>query len=234
MKIVSPENLLRKTGVYKITNVLTDDFYIGSTSNKRGFKQRYVQHLMDLRKNRSGSIVLQNAWNKYGSEYFIFEVLEVCNSNFCLEIEQYYLNTLKPYYNICKAAGSRLGMTHSDSTKKKISQTKKLNPFIPTEEYRKKLSLAHIGKKHSLEHNKKVSLSKLGKKRPDSLRIKLIESNRKKMKPIKAVCFKTGKELVFDGVGIASRELGIIKQAIRNSIKTGYNAKGFKFYYLEK
>ena len=44
----------------------------------------------------------------YGYENFTLEILEYCDPAFILEREQYYLDTLKPEYNILKVAGSSL------------------------------------------------------------------------------------------------------------------------------
>ena len=41
-------DLLNKNGVYKITNIIKDRFYIGSTS--QGFLKRFKQHLYILKK----------------------------------------------------------------------------------------------------------------------------------------------------------------------------------------
>lgn len=57
--------------------------------------------------------------------------------------EQYYIDLLKPEYNICLIAGSTLGKKHSESTKEKISKSikGKNHPFY--------------GKHHTYETRKK-------------------------------------------------------------------------------
>ncbi len=44
-----------------------------------------------------------------------------CEINVLIEREQYYLDLLKPEYNILKIAGSMLGFKHSEATKIKMS-----------------------------------------------------------------------------------------------------------------
>ena len=44
-----------------------------------------------------------------------------CEINILIEREQYYLDLLKPEYNILKIAGSMLGFKHSEATKIKMS-----------------------------------------------------------------------------------------------------------------
>lgn len=48
------------------------------------------------------------------------EILEYCDKAKILEREQYYLDTLKPTYNICKVAGSSLGRVTNSSTRLKL------------------------------------------------------------------------------------------------------------------
>jgi group I intron endonuclease len=44
------------------------------------------------------------------------DILEYCDISTVIEREQYYLDKLKPEYNILKIAGSRLGCKHSSET----------------------------------------------------------------------------------------------------------------------
>jgi hypothetical protein len=59
---------------------------------------------------------IYNAILKYGISNFQLEILEYCNRDSLLHREQYYINTLKPNYNILKIAGSRLGFKCSAET----------------------------------------------------------------------------------------------------------------------
>lgn len=56
---------------------------------------------------------------KYGLSKFNLEILEYCNKNETIKREQYYLDLLKPEYNLLKIAGSLLGHKHSLVSKKK-------------------------------------------------------------------------------------------------------------------
>ena len=49
------------------------------------------------------------------------DILEYCDINILIEREQYYLDLLKPEYNILKVTGNRLGSKQSEVTKIKIS-----------------------------------------------------------------------------------------------------------------
>lgn len=85
-------------GIYMIVNVINNHRYIGSSVN---IKRRLEIHRANLRHNNHDNLHLQNAWNKYGENNFIFSVLESCPKDSRFIREQYYVDTLKPEYNIC-------------------------------------------------------------------------------------------------------------------------------------
>lgn len=113
-----------KSGIYKITNIITNKFYIGSAVI---LEKRKCEHFSCLRKQNHINKHLQNAFNKHGESNFIFEVLEeVQDKTELIEREQHYLDTLlfaQEYiatnkkdnrflmigYNICPTAGNTLG-----------------------------------------------------------------------------------------------------------------------------
>ena len=65
---------------------------------------------------------------KYGRANFSFEILEYCSSKNVIQKEQYYLDLLKPKYNILKIAGSSYGYRHNETN------LAKLNTRVVTEE----------------------------------------------------------------------------------------------------
>lgn len=118
-------------GIYSITNLVNGRVYIGSAASS--FKERWRCHIRDLNGNKHHSGRLQNAWNKYGEDSFKFEIVEECSSNTCIEREQFYIDTLNPFYNICKIAGNCTGRKFSEESKLKMSESAKkrgLNKFL--------------------------------------------------------------------------------------------------------
>ena len=177
-----------KNGVYLITNLITKQIYVGSTSNIGGFKKRWRENY---------NTYLTNSFVKYGKENFKFEILEICEPQYCLAYEQVYLDYFKPWfetgngYNFCKIAGSSLGVKHSEEAKKNMSEAARNKPKVKQEtkekikkaisglkrsdtsirkmiaakqniskETKDKMSLSQIGKHHSKEAIKKMSLAK--------------------------------------------------------------------------
>lgn len=96
-----PQLLPDESGVYCIISP-TGKIYIGSSMN---FKKRAVRHLSYLRRNVHHSIKLQNAFNKYTIDNFLFVVLKKTTD--IINVEQQFLDKYQPYingYNLLKTA----------------------------------------------------------------------------------------------------------------------------------
>lgn len=106
-------------GIYKILNTKNKKFYIGSA---KSLYYRKATHFTNLSKNKHHNKPLQNSYNKYGISCFIFIVLEYCDVECLIKKEQYYIDNLKPHYNLCKIAGSPIGLKRNEETKNKISK----------------------------------------------------------------------------------------------------------------
>lgn len=91
---------MRVSGIYKIVNKINGKFYIGSSEN---IKKRWARHLYDFKRNSHHNIILQRAWGKYGEPAFSFEVIEETVN--LLEREQFYIDILKPEYNLGVVGG---------------------------------------------------------------------------------------------------------------------------------
>lgn len=65
---------------------------------------------------------------KHGHSNFSLEILEYCKPSEILEREQYYIDLLKPEYNLLKTAGSRLGYTNltESNLKNRLSQSNRI------------------------------------------------------------------------------------------------------------
>ena len=172
------DSKILSTVIYKITNLITNKFYIGSTCD---FNKRKYAHLNHLKNNKYYNKKLQNSWNKYGESNFVFEILEHTSRENLIKLEQQYLDFYKPYdknvgYNIAK-----LTTTNNFGVKKNTKQipwnkglklSSSWNKGVATsDETKKKQSQAKIGAKHpnfgkqrSEETKNKISLSQKGEK----------------------------------------------------------------------
>ncbi len=115
----SRNNQTKKSGIYFIINKVNNNFYIGSAKN---LYERFHQHRNKLRKNKHPNNYLQNAYNKYKEENFIFIVKEYCELDIRFVREQYYIDKYKPKYNIDLIVNP---VFQSESKRKKISETLK-------------------------------------------------------------------------------------------------------------
>ena len=88
------------SGVYKITNSVTSEFYIGSSND---IKHRWGQHRSISTWVRKPGVKLYQAFIKYGLNNFTFEILEETAD--LKEREQYWIEQLQPIYNINRAKG---------------------------------------------------------------------------------------------------------------------------------
>lgn len=76
-----------KSGIYKIYNKKTHQYYIGQSIN---VDNRLNQHKKELRKGKHINSKLQTAFNKYGEEAFDFAMIK--------EVEEEFLNVMERYY----------------------------------------------------------------------------------------------------------------------------------------
>ena len=87
-----------KSGIYIIRNNVNQKIYVGSTSE---FKRRYYSHNGKLKSGKHNNAKLRSSVNKYGIDNFTFSILEeVSDLSILVEREQYWMDELKPFYNI--------------------------------------------------------------------------------------------------------------------------------------
>lgn len=111
-----------KCGVYMIFNLQNGKRYVGSSVD---IYNRLHEHLHILIRNEAHNKHLQNAWNKYGKDNFIYCVLEYCDKDKQFEREQYYIDLIKPEYNLTLNVIANYGHKVTEETKSKISKTLK-------------------------------------------------------------------------------------------------------------
>lgn len=152
-----------KSGIYTITSP-SGKQYVGSAVD---FDRRWRLHLRQLRNGIHHSHVLQMAFKKYGESGLRFSVLLICQKENLLMHEQLAIDTLDPAYNICRIAGSSLGVKRRAETRAKVSLANKGEKHRcwgkpHSEEMRAKLSASNTGVRRSKETCERVSASKRG------------------------------------------------------------------------
>lgn len=164
-----------KNVIYKIGTSINNKIYIGSAIN---FSKRKAQHKFHLINKSHHSRKLQNHVNKYGYDCLFFEILEY-DCEYLLEREQFYMDKLKPFFNILKVAGSNLGCKRTDSQKEyMVSQRMKKSGYKKgwkhSEESIEKLKLSKLKSTYKIseETKKKISEKTKGRIIPDEVRLK--------------------------------------------------------------
>ena len=93
---------MKISGVYKITNTVTGDFYIGSSND---VKRRWAEHKCTSTWKNNPNNQLYKDMQKYGVDKFVFEILEEVEESFLKEAEQQFIEKLNPTYNNRNANG---------------------------------------------------------------------------------------------------------------------------------
>ena len=88
--------------VYKITNTITGDFYIGSSKD---VKIRWKSHKWPSMWKRYPNNPMYLDMQKYGIDKFVFEILTEVEEEKLKETEQQFIETLNPTYNDRNANG---------------------------------------------------------------------------------------------------------------------------------
>jgi len=118
-----------KAGIYQWKHKESGKIYIGSAVNI--FKRMRTYYSIGYLK-RNKSMHICNALFNLGYSAFTLTIYEYIDTSqlskeeakkLILALEQFYIDTFLPHYNILKTAGSRLGSLHTEETKLLISET---------------------------------------------------------------------------------------------------------------
>jgi group I intron endonuclease len=182
----TPDIKMKVPVIYKIRNVVNQKFYVGSTGNKR---ERFRTHRNKLRSSKHHCAHLQAAWNKYGEDCFVFEVVEVVSSIDELQKaedvwlsewvgnENCYNHGLRsgaPWRGVAKELHPNFGRVMSEDQKGVLRKARLAQPD------------PRIGKKHTEETKQRISTAKManpskywqGKTRSDETKIKISEAQK--------------------------------------------------------
>lgn len=174
------------SGIYKIqSQIKPGRIYIGSSCD---ISTRWKQHLGRLRKGKHHSTKLQRHYLKYGESDLLFSLILACDESDLIKVEQYFIDSYKPYFNHSPLAGSTRGIKHTEEARANMSKGQK--GHVPwnkgkkgaqkfTDETRHKMSLSHIGNKSALGNKfSKEACEQLSRARKG---VKFSEEHKKKI-----------------------------------------------------
>ncbi len=140
---------MKSCGIYIITNLKDRKVYIGSAVDIQG---RFRAHKSLLRRNRHTNKHFQNAWNKDGEDFFIFEILEEVSRERLIEREVYYVDLYDSRntdrgYNFLFPDRRKGEFHHTEETKRKIGEASKYQVRSPvSSETKEKIAKIRRGK----------------------------------------------------------------------------------------
>ena len=195
-------------GVYKITNLINNDCYVGSSKN---IEERWKQHLhkYDKENRREYNYHIYRAFRKYGISNFKFEILEVCSEEERLIREKWYFEKLNPRYNELVPKDNTIW----DKKLKKIHKERCKRAWA-----------------ERTEENKAKVYANLEKGRNNPLFLK----NKKDKKPIIAIRLSDGFEQQFKSMYEAQKALDIARSSISQILNPNHKKnkeKGYTFKF---
>jgi group I intron endonuclease len=164
---ISITNVPKKAGVYEFRNKVNNKVYIGSSKN---IYYRLKDHLKTLHTQRHYNKHFQYSWDKYGEENFEFRVVEFCDVQEILVLEQKYIELTnacnKKYgYNIMPNALNNSGYkwTEEERIRRSKYEHEKYHKLSDEskEKIRQQLILAsHSRKNFEVKRDTKIKLSR--------------------------------------------------------------------------
>lgn len=208
-------------GIYKIKyKIKPERAYIGSSED---IYRRWSGHRRQMFYNKHKNLKLQNHYNKYGLDDFIFEIIEECSLEDKLNREQYYINNLNPWFNINPIAGNTTGRKFSEETLYKLRN--------PSEETRLKLSIATKNRIHKKPTDNPEYISP---RRGIKLSSEHVNNMIKSSKSNPIIQFDLNGNMIKEWRSIrdASRSLNVGRSGISRCLKGRYSqSSGFIWKY---
>lgn len=213
------EEIKQISGIYLILNKITLDYYIGSASTNRMYS-RFSKHLIYSSSSKGGgSKIVKLAVKKYNLSNFAFLVLEIfpeivnqVNNKQLLDLEDFYLKSLLPNYNILTEAGNSFGYKHTEISRIKMKANYSL-------ERRLKIGELNKGKTLSSETIQKMR-DKALKRKPYNYSLSGAENLKKKSKSLLVLNLNGTLYGEYNSLTEAAKNLNSSLKTISRCLKT--------------
>jgi group I intron endonuclease len=180
--MAAPKDRNVKTYLYRITNLINGNDYVGITVD---YKKRFRDHVRDARIGpKPDESLIAKAIRKYGEDNFKFEVISIARTwDIGAMLEKLARKLGMGKYNRTEGGEGVTGMRHSDESKAKMAAAKLGKPREITEEHRAKLvanGKARKGVQKTEEHRANMSKARRGYKlgpRPQEVKDKIAKTN---------------------------------------------------------
>lgn len=240
----------RICGIYRIRNVVSGRFYIGSSED---IYRRFEAHRQKLRKGNHTNVGLQASWSKHGEDIFKFDVLQRVPLEELRTVERNMLVPLLSHPLCCNMHDEtyvfpRTGRRHSEETKDKISAKVQAalaagrgGKFIPSEETRAKMSTSLQGNQNAKGHVRteehRQKLSEATKGNQNWLGKAHTEESRLKMGTAVAAVSPEGVKHVYGTITLLRAGMGLTPPTVHRALESGAplakgKYKGWLFHRL--
>lgn len=194
-----------KSGIYRWINQVNQKTYVGSSAFlEKRFRGYYSINHLESRIKRAKSKIY-SAILKYGYSNFSLEIIEYVSPSELVYREQYYIDLLKPEYNILPAAGSRIGYKSSPET------VEKLRDFSKTPEHIERLNIHNS----SIEQQERLRIHNSS---PGHLE-RLLKNSLLRARKVEVLDTLSNETNVFNSINQASKFIGCSETAIRKVLK---------------
>ena len=189
------------SGIYRIINTVTGDFYIGSSKN---VKSRWKDHKCKSKWKKCPNNPMYQDMQKYGIDKFEMQILEVVEPEELKGAEQQFIETLKPTYNSNRAKG--LNIERYKEYQIEYYQQNREKRIEYQKEYQKEYHKSERYKEYQKEYHKSERYKEYQKEHYQKNREKCKECQNKYNNQL---CYYNGETLTLAALSMRFSRAGI-------------------------